>query len=379
MGGNVIVTDSTGVEISATPIDLRLVERSGFVKDVLQFMGGLDLAHLSAFGLPLWPKFDDTPSNLFSGSSSIVFDCLVEDWEILQYKPSLGDLDVMVPEENAHTLFLLLKDLHNPDSSVVGDFKFIGMNKSSSKSVGNMICTIFEYTKIPNCRIQVDFELLPFAGNHPTEWSKFSHCCSFEDVKMGVKSVNHKLLLRALVGSKLPFDGVLATSKSTWDNVRVSSKTEKIYGFLKFSVDNGIRNAYYPLVDSENNQVYYNNRKVFKEYPTSESDYINDLRSIFGLLFYPDPTKEDFDKMWSFVGLVDLIGKYCSEKTQMASKDRYYSLLWGKDAQGLYRGNPRRDLHEKSRAWNMFKRLTGVKDPLNHEDILKSYYKDYQR
>ena len=87
------------------------------------------------------------------------------------------------------------------------------------------------------------------------------------------------------------------------------------------------------------------------------------------------------DKLWTFRGVVELCNKYLSKPQQKDVAERYFALLWAdkpQRAQELERGDPELDLAVKSGGWNLFKKLTGIKDPSNFEQILQTYYESYR-
>ena len=87
------------------------------------------------------------------------------------------------------------------------------------------------------------------------------------------------------------------------------------------------------------------------------------------------------DKLWTFRGVVELCKKYLNKQQQKDVAERYFALLWAdkpQRAQELERGDPELDLAVKSGGWNLFKKLTGIKDPSNFEQILQTYYEGYR-
>lgn len=383
MGGNVIVKDVNGNDVEAVKVDLKTVGRSKLITLAKDAFGALDKLHEAKFGIPIWKNKKALQDALvFNGSSSFVLSDKFSDAEILKVKPTMGDIDIAVPSEIASSLFDLLDTLRG--KHVVRGVEFIGMNRTSSASVGTQINCIFKFLDPVEYLVQVDFEFLPFEEDgNPTEWARFSHSSSFEDSKDGVKAVHHKYLIRSLVGaiSARP-DIVIATPKSTHDNVKITAASKKgdIARLLKFSVDHGVRVAYRPLVDPNGKEVVMDGKTVYQEIPTSESDYKKTLIEIFKLAFN-DEDSNDVKKLWTFRGVLELCGKYLNKGQQKDVAERYFALLWGEKpqrAQELERGNPEEDLAVKSGGWNLFKKVTGIKDPANFEGILQSYYEKYR-
>lgn len=380
MGGNVVVKDINGNEVEAQKVDLKQVNRTKLMKLARSTFVALNALHDAKFNTPIWKNSKVLKDAIaFNGSSSYVLSTKYTDAEILKVKPTMGDIDIAIPAESAQTLFELLQFLHG--KKVTKDVEFVGMNRTNSSALGTQINSIFRFLDPVEYLVQVDFEFLPFEEDGtPTEWARFSHSSSFADAKDGVKAVHHKYLIRSLVGGiSIRPDIVIATKKSTWDNVRITAASKKgeVARMLKFSVDHGVRKAYEPLLDPEGNEITVGGKTVYKEIPTGTSDYKKSLVEIFKLVFN-DEDSSDLDKLWTFRGVVQLCSKYLDKKQQKDVADRYFSLLWGKGAQGLERNDPEGDLEVKSGGWNLFKKLTGIKDPANFEQILANYYDNYR-
>lgn len=383
MGGNVVVKDINGNEIQAVKVDLKQVGRSNVIKQARELFSALNVLHEAKFGSPLWVDSKMLKDAVvFNGSSSFILSDNFTDDEILKVKPTMGDIDIAIPEQYAETLFSLLSGLHG--KRVSSNVEFVGQNRTSSSSLGTQINCIFRFLEPVEYLVQVDFEFLPFEETGaPTEWARFSHSSSFEDAKDGVKAVHHKYLIRALVGGvSVRPDIVIATAKSTWDNYKITAASKKgdVARMLKFSVDHGVRVAYQPLLDPNGNEITDNGKIVYKEIPTSSSDYKKTLVEIFKLVFN-DVDSKDVNKLWTFKGVVELCGKYLTKSQQKDVAERYFALLWGlkpQRAQELERANPEEDLKVKSGGWNLFKKLTGIKDPAGFEGILQEYYSTYR-
>lgn len=383
MGGNVIVKDINGKEVAAVKVDLKQVGRGNLIKSAKDLFRALNVLFEAKFASPLWKNSKALDEAMvFNGSSSFILSEQFSDAEVLKFKPTMGDIDIAVPDSSAENLFTLLSSLQG--KRVSRDVEFVGMNRTSSQSVGTQINCVFRFHEPVEFLVQVDFEFLPFEDDgNPTEWARFSHSSAFADAQMGVKAVHHKYLIRALVGgiSARP-DIVIATPKSTYDNIKLTAASKKgdITRMLKFSVDHGVRVAYQPMVGPDGKEIVIDGKLVYKEIPTSESDYKKTLIEIFKLAFN-DEDSSDVSKLWTFGGVLELCKKYLNASQQKDVAERYFALLWGEKpqrAQELERGNPEEDLAVKSGGWNLFKKITGVKDPSNFEQILQSYYSGYR-
>ena len=300
--------------------------------------------------------------------------------ELLSLKPTAGDIDVMVPNYLKEKLWSFLKEI---EDKKINNFIYIGNNKETISSIIDQINALFEYDyKIGKVYTQIDFVFVPFDENGiPTEWSKFSHSSTFGDLKSGIKAVFHKYLIRSIAHAVSQLgDVVFATKASTCKKIRIS-KAKKSNHFLKFSVSKGIRVAYEPMI-CNGEQVYYDGKPVYKELPTDKSIYETEIKNIFKMLFGKEPSKSEEEKMWSFVGLLDLINKYLNRKEIELTFERFLELLWetknGKNiAQELERDNPQLDYEIKKAAVEKFiDNFKFLKNKLDN-NLIDEYYKNY--
>ena len=150
---------------------------------------------------------------------------------------------------------------------------------------------------------------------------------------------------------------------------------------MKFSVSKGIRVAYEPMI-CNGEQVYYDGKPVYKELPTDKSIYETEIKNIFKMLFGKEPSKSEEEKIWSFVGLLDLINKYLNRKEIEFTFERFLELLWetknGKNiAQELERDNPQLDYEIKKAAVEKFiDNFKFLKNKLDN-NLIDEYYKNY--
>ena len=224
MGGNVIAINKlTGEETPAERVDLRKVGRQEFIKAATNLFKFLNKDFKKKYKESLWQDesilLDGT---VFNGSTSYIMNQELSDEEVVKYKPSAGDIDIMVPVGTKENLWHLLDSYEGKE--IVSGVRYAGSNKPSVSSIGSQINCVFVVDfgdlRVP---IQVDFEFVPFAGATPTEWARFSHSSSFADAKEGIKAVHHKFLIRALVGgASAREDIVIATPKSTAEDITLT-------------------------------------------------------------------------------------------------------------------------------------------------------------
>jgi len=218
-------------------------------------------------------------------------------------------------------------------------------------------------------------------SSKPSQWAKFSHSASFLDAKIGIKSVMHKLLIRALVGGNSIRDNiVIATTKSTPENITISkSKIHAIPKMLKFSVGRGLRVAYKPLMNINNRIIVMDGKQVYKEIPSIESTYRTNVFEIYKLTFkQSDGNEADFQHFESFLGLLKLMKKHLDVLAIQRTHDRYINLLWGlkpQRGQELEVGNPELDFEIKNNGYQRLIKELKIKDISNK--YIEMYYRDY--
>ena len=378
MGGNVSVNGYKAQKIPVKEIGLKK-----FQNDFKKLLKDLNKLFYQKNKQYIWNNekiIDD--SYVFNGSTSYLMDpgYLSKENELLNLKPTSGDIDVMVPEELKEQLWEFLKNIEGKN---IDNFEYIGNNKPTISSIGEQINALFKYCyKKDNCVFaQIDFEFVPFKNDIPTEWSKFSHSSTFKDLKNGVKAVFHKYLLRSISHAVSQLGDVLfATKASKCDKIRIS-KSKKSNHFLKFSVSKGIRVAYEPMI-CNGEQVYIDGKPVYKELATSQSIFETDIKNIFKMLFGKEPDSSEEKDFWSFVGLLNLMKKYLNKKQIEDTFKRFLELLWetknGKNiAQELERDNPELDYEIKNAAVQKFIQEFPIVKKYLDEKQIEEYYKNY--
>lgn len=390
MGGNATGYTQSGKETKAQKIPLKQIGRKVFVDKIANLLKFINKDFEKEYKEKLWKDETQIANGfVFNGSTSFIMNQEYSDDDVIMHKPYCGDLDIAVPECLKVNLFNYLRK--NEERELVQGVTYMGSNKPTVESIVHQMNCVFLIDfeidgKTENCACQIDWEFLPFTETGiPTQWAKFSHSSSFDDCKAGIKAVHHKYLLRALVGgSSIRTDIVIATNKSTWDNVKISKSAININPrMLKFSVDKGLRVAYEPLLDPNGKSVYVDNKQVFKEIPSKNSSYVTDVWQIFLMTMKPvdiEDAKKSADevKMWSFIGVLDLMKKYCDKKQIKETYNRYIELLWGlkpSRAQELEIGDSEGDYKVKIGGYLMFIEHFGLKD--ESQKLCPPYYETY--
>lgn len=444
MGGNSRAIDSSGMvmmhngrEAFAEKIDLRKFPRSKFVTEFRNLFYVLNREFKIHHGHMLWEDFSVISENVaFNGSSKFFFAESISDKEFLEFKPEVGDIDLMVPVNELHNLWESLRRLEG--QQITESIRYIGNNKVKPESIVGQINAVFEFTQNGDSVFcQVDFEGAEFENHQPTEWAKFSHSADWDDITNGIKGVCHKFLLQSVASvvgivenaieltpaspvvseeeiQKLEdaFNAAnqlledLSDKKAITEQKKAIKKLEKQLkrskpkipvssvgnpvSRLTFSVRYGLREKMKQQF-LENRQPHLVDGKVtFKAQTPEESGYESDPVQIFETLFFLPPDEGEIGKFGSFTGMLDLIKRYLTLEEQMDIGDEFVRRLWGITpsqaklinspddlkyaAQALERDSWEKDLEIKKRALDFYceKCFTGADEGIDR--VLLIYY-----
>lgn len=382
-GGNLSVKlGDTTYEAQKIPIKEIGIEK--FRKDFVNLFKVINKLYFKKFKEYLWGDEKDLENGLlFNGSTSFIMDPKYSAQEIAKYKETSGDLDVIIPEEKAQNLWLLLKDLE--DKKITSDIIYISNNRNNINALGDQINALFKYSfkkdnVIHTIFAQVDFEKLEFKNSKPSSFAKFSHSSSFEDLKLKVNidnkeysikgGVNHKYLLRALVGAASEDPNILVVSDNSTYNKYKPVKYDDVPRTKTFSVLHGIGTAFTPVLDDKGNQAYSEDgKKLMKKNKTSDKNYIDDVDDMFDAIFGIGDRK-DFASFGGVIKLLKLMPREMQEKT----KERYFEILFGKSSQIIEKDDPQGDFNVKYPAFIYFLNELKLKMP-NMDKKIETYYK----
>jgi hypothetical protein len=401
MGGNTTAIDrATGKVVNfmgrpgyADKVDFTKIDRDTFRADVIAAFKKLDELHEENYGEPIWdPKKRNSllsSGQAFNGSSEHLFNSKISDKDFTKYKPLVGDIDLTIPAEKAETLFELLASLEQSQITP-GKVWYIGQNKKSHS--GEQINSLFAYKyapKLPPLFLQVDFEAVEYEKGKPTQFAKFSHSSSWEDIQQGIKGVFHKYLLRSLTTPSAQPDAILLAPNSPLyppSAVKIAKKTSAVK-LLSFAVQYGLRSAvelqHYPDLPEippklVGKPVVINGKLAYKETSTDESSYMTNLSQIFSLLFGKEPTPAEVTAFGSFTGVLDIMATYF-DNGQVAAiyEDFVYEKLFGRGSQRLDAKSPDIDRAAKMGSVEMFRKVFPFLPEVDQE-VLDSYYGAYK-
>lgn len=356
MGGNVSLHGE-----DATRIDLTKINRTNTVSKLLQSLAKINEAYKKKFKMEMWSKQAFNSLAFLSGSAKHFFDLHShKDDKFVAVKPTVGDIDTMVPLDQADLILAFLDSIYK---KTFGDLTFIGYKKSNGQYI-----TLWK-SKSLGYNIQVDLELVEFANGLPTTWSSFSHSSHWTDMSQKIKGVFQKYALRALSTKNIRPILLLKGKKKT---PTVVTSTD-----IAFS-PNGARYKLKPVLDEFGHIVKTDGLETFEETTPQDTGYVTDLDVMFEMFFGRFPTKDDLDKFGSFIGVVDLVKHTWSPDHQKNFIMGFANTLWGQASQKMYRGNAGDDLKEKTAAFEyLLGQLTVNYDEATVNDWKTKFYAAY--
>lgn len=220
MGGNLSIGSFT-----AKPLSTK--NRTELRDSIKSFIIKLDDLYYKEKG-----KFFFINEVQFSGSSRFLFDEKIDNDELNQYKPFISDID------------LLIRDCHKQD---LQNFIYDILNKNIKPDF--IIKTIYKHgnetsilIKFGDQYIQIDFVFVP---DHLffTLYSAFLHYSSWEDCKLGIKGVHHKLLLNAIGLDEYKFSITHGLRSRTQEQIEGYMKPN-IIGYILFGPNTSAESMY---------------------------------------------------------------------------------------------------------------------------------------
>jgi hypothetical protein len=358
----------------AQNIDLKVTQRSYIVPILDKLLSSINSSFSNQFKKSLWnPKLLQSKEFL-SGSSLHFFNVKgIPDETFIAKKPKVGDIDTQVNVENADEVKQFLDSVQG---KTLGPGKLLGY-----KSGNEQFSSLWELQD-PPIKIQLDFEFVKFADDEPTDWSKFSHSSSWEDLEAGVKGVFHKFLIQSL--AYLSREEFLLRKMVGRGKARALQDVPTTDTMISFAVSSkeggGLRQKYEPVLDDNGEQIVRDGMSVYQARPTT--GYEQDIGQIFSTLFGTRMSSNQLQTMnkqfWSFVGLLGAMNTLLDQSEKEEVVEAFVNKLYGKGAQGLYRGDPERDRAEKSAAVDKMLEVLGVSAPSNMDQMVKDYYSAYK-
>lgn len=330
-GGNVEIDSHV-----AQRIDLEKYSREGITNKIWNVLTDFNDSYEKTNKTPIWNKKLISSRNFLSGSSFHFFNPSISHDLFKKIKPKVGDIDTQVDKNKKQDLEQMLQ---SAKGKRFGSATLLGYVDR-----GNQLISLWEFVD-PPIKVQVDFELVDYNNDEPTEWSRFSHSSSWDDLEAGVKGVFHKYLMRAFTTNSLK-DRYVQKARS----IKFVRSTD-----LAFSVDYGMRQKYEPVVDAKGRILTHDDGEhgklpVYKEIPVANSVYANTMFEMFSLIFGKPPKGNEKTLLASFKGGAHLASKYLDDSRKQALLNGFIQTLFGPIAQQLYRGDPQADKEEKMTA-----------------------------
>jgi len=362
---------------AAQQINLKVTDRSFIVPVLNKLLADINAAYQSQYQQPLWDPKLLKSQQFLSGSSLHFFNLKnIPDKVFIEKKPQVGDIDTMVDKDKEDNLNNFLQANLNKR---IGASKFLGYQRGNEQ-----FSSLWELDN-PPIKIQIDLEFVAYEKDKPTDWSRFSHSSSWEDLQSGVKGVFHKFLISSLgILSKREF--ILRKQEGrgknrTWVDKPVEDS------MLSFAVSSkeggGLRAKYTPVLNPVTNQAEVKDGlPVMMALPAAgyEQDIGKMFQTLFGVKMDEKSAEKLADKFWSFTGLLEVMNKLLDPQEKSRVLGSFLNKTFGQGAQGLYKNDPERDSAEKMAAIDLLMKTTGAKPPegINVEQMRQDYTKSYK-
>ena len=315
-GGN--AKSKNGAE--ATKVDIKSFtdeQYESYKKDIIGLVLAVNKKFAETYDEPLFVSNElITSAKIFSGSGNAFFNKTKK--EYVAVKPKLGDIDVQVDKKKKEQVkeFLL-----NNEGADFNGFTLLGTQ------FGLDFFNIFKAPKKYNpaaTNIQIDFEFVNYnEQNDIDEFDVFSKNSSWDDLKEGIKGFAKQQLLPAIYKAVYAVPGVVFQNKK--DLPSKAQKGDEV-SYKTFG-PMGSRVKYNQVKDETGSPVSYEGKPAFREIPTEKSIFNRNLDVSFEEMFGKKPTPAEKKQMYSFVGMLQLMKKYLSEKQIQRTYKFYYEDL----------------------------------------------------
>lgn len=368
-GGNLAIGQD-----QADQINLQVTNRSYIVPILNNLLSSVNNAFAKQYKTPLWSPELLKNQTFLSGSSLHFFNVKgISDEEFIAKKPKVGDIDTMVAREAEPNLEAFLTA---NKGKVFGPATLIGFQR------GNEQFSSLWALQEPPIKVQIDLEFVAQDTSGPTDWARFSHSSSWEDLQAGVKGVFHKFLIGSLgTLSRKEFLLRKAVGRGKAKAEQDIPTTDNMVSFAVSSKEGGgLRAKYEPVLNDQGAPLVINGLQVMRALPPS--NYEQDINKIFLTMFgdriNPKQISQLSNKFWSFTGLLDVMNTVLTPEEKQNVVSAFIEKLFGKGAQGLYRGDPNRDAAEKTAALDTLFAKLQVQKPSDLEQMKQAYMSSYK-
>ena len=368
-GGNLAIGGK-----EAEQINLKVTNRSYIVPILNNLLNSINTAFAGQYKTPLWSPALLKSQKFLSGSSLHFFNVSgIPDEQFVAKKPKVGDIDTMVSKEAEGNLEQFLNSIQGQQ---VGPATLIGFQRGNEQ-----FSSLWELQD-PPIKIQIDLEFVAFNQDEPTPWSRFSHSSSWDDLQAGVKGVFHKFLIQSLAAlSKKDF---LLRKMVGRGKARAEQDVPETDHMLSFAVSSkeggGLRAKYEPVYDEQGLPLIKDGLQVLRALPAEgyEQDIDKIFLTLFGDRLGPKQAAAFSEKFWSFTGLLSVMNQLLSDEEKQRVLDSFVNKIFGRGAQGLYKGDPDRDSAEKSAALDLMLQTLKVPAPEGLDQMKADYKASYK-
>lgn len=368
-GGNLEIDGA-----QAQHIDLKVHNRAYIVPILNQLLTAINTEFQQSAGGPLWSNKVLKSQKFLSGSSLHFFNTDIPDQDFERVKPKVGDIDTQVNKESEQHL---AQWLNSVKGGVVGNARFLGYSRGNEQ-----YSSLWELTD-PPIKVQIDFEFVDYTEKQePTDWAGFSHSSSWDDLSQGIKGVFHKYLIQAF--TKLTTQEFLLRKMVGRGKARAEQDVPTTDNMFSFAVSSkeggGLRAKYEPVVDEKGRPLVVDGLPVMRALPAAgyEKDIGTIFQTIFGKRVNSATLKKVLPKTWSFTGLLEIMNLVLQPEEKEQVLDAFVDKLFAPGAQGLYKGDPQRDMTEKNAALNYALKTLKITPPKNLEQMRQDYVQNYK-
>ena len=358
----------------AQHLDLKVTNRNYMVPKLNELLNAINVAYSKAFKEPLWSPKLLASGEFLSGSSLHFFNVKgIPDETFVAKKPTVGDIDTMVDKTKEANLQQFLTAYTNKQ---IGPAVFLGFQRGNEQFSG-----LFELQD-PPVKVQIDFEFVAFDNDKPTDWARFSHSSSWEDLQAGVKGVFHKWLIQAFTA--LTRKDFLLRKMVGRGKLRAEQDVPTTDNMFSFAVSSkeggGLRAKYEPVVDDKGQPLVKDGLPVMREAPTSgyEQNIGEIFSKILGQRLNPKQAQQLQKQFWSFTGLLQVMNTLLSPEEKQQVLNGFLQKTIGPGAQGMYKNNPDKDIQEKTLAINTMLKALNMPKPSNLDQLIDTYRKAYK-
>jgi hypothetical protein len=365
-GGNLAIGDE-----EAQQIDLKIHKRAYIIPILDDLLKQINASFQKATKQTLWNPALLQNKKFLSGSSLHFFNTSgISDEVFFKKKPKVGDIDTMVPKDLEPALEKFLTSIQG---KTIGNSTLVGFKR------GNEQFSSLWALQDPPIKVQIDLEFVEYEKDEPSDWSRFSHSSSWDDLEQGVKGVFHKWMINAFT-SLTAKDFILRKVHKTTKKVTDTQEHDSMISFAVSSKEGGGLRAKYAPVMSNGKPLVINGLPVMEKLPPA--GYEKNIGAMFQTILKHRVNEKAIEqalpKTWSFVGLLDLANAVFNPNEKQQIVDAMIEKCFGKGAQGLYKGDPDRDEVEKMAALKLMFQKLGVNPPGDFEQVKREYKSRYK-